>query len=245
MAKTCIVCGAARRQTKEHAVPKWFANLKPENALVRAEGEHRNVQNWDIITNKVELKVGGCCTDCNSGWMSRLEGDSKPVLLPLIAGREVHLTADEQRLISAWAVKTPMVLECSGARSRVKYFSQNERSNLRVHRRLPPSTAVFLAGYRGRHAFRASENPAVFFDDTGRFDGYSSTTAFGSLVVQVFSFRRQSGNRLFRVSGNFDEAEVQIWPCRATVVWPPEEVFADEGFEAYTGRWIVNTNSEA
>ena len=189
MARVCIFCCGEARQTKEHAVPQWFAKLKPANVSVRVEGEHRNVQKWDILTDKVELKVRGCCTECNSGWMSDLEDEARPILLPLIGGQEVQLVVSAQRVIATWAMKTVMVLEYSSASSRLNYFSQEEREALRSERRLPYSTAVFLAGYLGRHAFRASEYPLVFSEGGRRFTGYSSTTVFGSLVVQAFSFR--------------------------------------------------------
>jgi len=239
MPKECIFCGRTQRQTKEHAVPLWFAKLKPANYSVRVEGEHRNIRKWNFLSDKVELKVRGCCTRCNSGWMSDLEQEAKPVLLPLVAGAEVHLPGSAQSVIARWAIKTVMVLEFSSASSRGKYYSQTEREALRAGR-LPGSTLVFLAGYRGQHAFQATEHPLTFSDTARTFPGYSSTTTFGSLVLQVLSYRERAGSRWFKVSGNFDKAEVQVWPIRGEVLWPPEEVFEDDALESYATRWIVN-----
>lgn len=245
MTRVCSFCGGAGRQSKEHAVPQWFAKLKPETASVRVEGEHRNLRKWDIVTDEVDIKVGGCCIDCNTGWMSQLEDEAKPFLLPLLAGNEIELTPDSQETIATWAVKTCMVLEFSGAASRVKFFTQNEREALGRERRIPSSTAVFLAGYRGRHAFRASECPLVFSEAGHKFDGYSATMVFGALVLQVFTFRSSPGERVFQISGSFENTEIQIWPTRDVLIWPPEVVFDDDGIDDYSNRWVVKSGSEA
>ncbi len=236
MKSKCIFCGGLSRQTKEHAIPQWCANLKPANVRVRMEGEHLNIRKWDILTDKVEIKVGGICVECNSGWMSRLESEVKPLLLPLLEGKEVQLSVMTQRVIATWAIKTVMVLEFSSASSRPKYFSQKEREALCSHQIIPGSTAVFLAGYQGQHPFRGSEHPVEFYDGKQHFTGYSSTTVFRFLVVQVFSYRAEGGQRLFRVA-DFPQAEIQVWPAKEQVIWPPQEIFDDGGIEMYTKRW--------
>ncbi len=58
------------------------------------------------------FQQGHICKKCNCGWMSELEGQTAPVLTPLISGKRslFELSVDESLLISRWAVKTALVL---------------------------------------------------------------------------------------------------------------------------------------
>ena len=222
-----------------------MAALKPENARVLVEGEHRGLRRWEFISDKVDLAVKGVCPTCNSGWMSDLENGCKPLLSELISGREVKLSRDDQRMLCVWATKTVMVMEFVGASTRTPYFSAEERKRLMSALAPANGTVVFLAGYVGRHAFWGTEHPLVFKDDRDQFPGYSATMGFGSVVIQTLSHRAPPGNRWFKVAGNFDPASMEIWPRQAeSIVWPPDEVFDDEGLRAFAKRWIV-TEGEA
>lgn len=52
------------------------------------------------------------CARCNNGWMSALECEAKPVLLPLVQGiRPVtSLTSNEKLLIARWSFKTAFMI---------------------------------------------------------------------------------------------------------------------------------------
>jgi hypothetical protein len=52
------------------------------------------------------------CRDCNNTWMSRLESEAKPLLLPLIEGMLAGgaLSIDERRLLARWAFKTAFMI---------------------------------------------------------------------------------------------------------------------------------------
>ncbi|HXS46692.1 MAG TPA: hypothetical protein VN756_04445 [Solirubrobacterales bacterium] len=50
------------------------------------------------------------CANCNSGWMSQLEGGVRPLLKPLIAGETIRVSAPERELLLRSALKTAAVL---------------------------------------------------------------------------------------------------------------------------------------
>ena len=58
-----------------------------------------------------QLLVRAVCGQCNNGWMSRLEAETKPVLGQLIVGKKAWLTEDDQHIIARWSVKTAAVLQ--------------------------------------------------------------------------------------------------------------------------------------
>lgn len=192
------------------------------------------------LSDKVDLIVKGVCAECNSGWMSTLENGCKPLLTELLHGREVKLSRDEQRTLCIWVTKTVMVMAFLGSSTRAPYFTADERKQFTFAPAPAKGTVVFLAGYVGRHAFWGTEHPLVFKDDTGEFPGYSATMGFGGVVIQTFSHRAAPGNRWFKVAADFDVASIEIWPRQTeSVVWPPEEVFDDEGLRAFAERWMT------
>jgi hypothetical protein len=57
------------------------------------------------------FRLNRICEDCNSGWMSRLEGRAKPVIKSLISGdaKLTSLDTERRRLLARWAGKIAIV----------------------------------------------------------------------------------------------------------------------------------------
>jgi hypothetical protein len=52
------------------------------------------------------LQLRKVCRSCNGGWMGRLESQAKPVLTPMILGRQQStLSIDDQATIANWVAK--------------------------------------------------------------------------------------------------------------------------------------------
>ena len=60
--------------------------------------------------------LGGVCTCCNTGWMSRLEDSAKPLMTSLIRGGRTAfgLSKEERALIAFWACKTGYAIAQAG-----------------------------------------------------------------------------------------------------------------------------------
>jgi hypothetical protein len=74
----------------------------------------------DLRKHAVSAFVAGTvCGACNNGWMSRLEGDAKPVLKPLIEDphRLENLNLNQRALIARWTLKTAAMLNRASAYS--------------------------------------------------------------------------------------------------------------------------------
>ena len=111
--RTCVFCGqgiAPGERSREHVIPQWLldhlhireaaitpTHTKPDGAMVS--------QRSHTLEN---LQEGRVCGTCNSGWMSKLESDAMPLLIPLFSGAKtvVELTAEERTTVLRWAAKT-------------------------------------------------------------------------------------------------------------------------------------------
>src|SRR5688572_18801841 len=91
--RICVFCGqqiALGERSREHVIPQWLldhlgirkaaitpAHTKPDGTLVS--------QRSHTLEN---LQEGRVCETCNTGWMSTLETEAMPLLIPLFAGEK-------------------------------------------------------------------------------------------------------------------------------------------------------------
>ena len=233
---TCAFCDQPGKRSKEHAIPQWISDLKPQNVRLRTEGQHVGVKEWVTVTDKIQIITRAFCVECNTGWMSKLEDSAKPNLLQLIGGSEISLSAGTQATISSWAVKTAMVMEFTSASSKRLYFTPQERKQFSKNLQTPGNTFVFLASYVGPHFVWADEHCRTINAGGTTFPGYFATMVLGKLVLQIFSHRGHSGIR-WSHGQDFSSAEIQVWPAVTNTIWPPEEVLDQTGLEQYALRW--------
>jgi hypothetical protein len=131
----CRFCGRTDL-TREHIWPRWLRKyLKYDDTGHHGHGTggvemqgrigtlHPNsvrFRTGDIRSRKVRL----VCRKCNSEWMSRLQQKAKPLLLPLIRGEWIDLSANDQKIISSWAIMFTMVIELLDPRTDAHSFDQ-------------------------------------------------------------------------------------------------------------------------
>jgi len=111
--RRCLFCGATvggAERAREHVVPEWLrlhldandemvyqATAATSDRLIDQEREH-------ALSAFVEGQV---CRPCNNGWMSALENEAKPFLIPLIAGESsLGLNDSARRVLARWTAKT-------------------------------------------------------------------------------------------------------------------------------------------
>ena len=109
----CFFCGREAKLTREHVIPRWLR--KPLRDEVRFKGgvwlrsslpSERSPMYRARRTDSVLKRV---CGGCNAGWMSRLEGEVRPLLIPLIEGEAIRLTEASRLILVRWALKTAAV----------------------------------------------------------------------------------------------------------------------------------------
>jgi hypothetical protein len=156
----CIFCGSPDL-TKEHIFPRWSHKYmaprkrgrvisqvgtiyhdRDERRLVKLPGQ---VRDW-----RVKCVCGGTHLTCNGGWMRRIEDMAKPILVPLIQGKQRHLSASDQIIVATWAVLKAMISE---------YHPTSQVSTHWTQRRLietkgvPPTNgwSVWIGNYKRKH----------------------------------------------------------------------------------------------
>jgi hypothetical protein len=226
---TCAFCGyTGKKFAPEHWAPQWLSReLAPD---IRAGVMHRIGDTPTFGARLFEVRLPHVCDDCNHGWLSDLENQSKPHVLPFILGNAPDPDKTDIRLVLRWCYFKAISLEL-GRPPEHRPTHDSSVYGAFKESRVPPSPNCSLAlGYRDITTtspvflwwqsngldFSASEPgvPAV--------DGYHTTAVIGYLVIDVF------GTGL-PVNLNVEHGEGfnVLWPLGATFTWPPDKRFKD------------------
>lgn len=241
--KQCIFCGG-QPVSKEHLFAEWLIPLFPRDASTshtfgtfnwrdgNASGSPYQPTTQPRQGHVGSKKVRVVCQPCNSGWLSRLEERTKPILIPMICGDRCNLTPEYQQVLSAWAAKTSTVADCVLPRD--NRISQDEKVWI-MERQEPPQTwHVWIAAYNGE-----SWRDLALYQHRGKLQSSpvrSPTINFHYIHSTTFGL----GHMLFLVVGTtWDQIHTkftgleghglfQIYPTRArSILWPPTQILAD------------------
>jgi hypothetical protein len=142
-------------RAKEHVIPAWLQEALGERYedLTRCIADSANDQ---VVGRRQHIfdrfQQGHVCENCNHGWMSALEGQTAPVLTPLINGQRspFELSVGESLIISRWAVKTALVLSSvtmdASTRDFTGLLQLRDRSD-----HIPDRWGVFVGTQPSRH----------------------------------------------------------------------------------------------
>jgi hypothetical protein len=180
---------------------------------------------WPTV--KPELIVKHLCANCNNGWMSRLEGETKPIATSLLDDMLEALDSTIQAILAVWAVKTAMVLEAVYP-ARPWFYTDSEREHMRLTRAIPPLTEVWVAKCIDQPNLFSVAND-LWSDDSGLgVRARLTTMAFGALAVQVLTLRPPSDNpetthlTYDTSDGPWANVLVPVWPINSIPhAWPP------------------------
>jgi hypothetical protein len=180
-----------------------------------------------------ELKVRTVCKPCNGGWMSDLEGANIPLIAPRMDDISGFLDRSEQGTVSAWAVKTAMVLDSTTMGVKPIFYTQQERNDMRLSSQIPPRTFVWLARYMGRNTLGCGSIEANHMSQWGATKGRISTFIIGSLALQVMTVHFADAHNSHRsvridpIPGPWPEILIAAWPASWRNYWPPILAFDD------------------
>ena len=159
MPRTCIFCQgpSSARGHGEHVFPRWinaiFEEIPPIDATQQPEWkrgvidfvkDERHDQVWSAA-EIASLTTKHVCNACNTTWMSKLEGEARPLLTPMIRGQGRKLTQAQQLVAAQWATKTVMVAEPTLDSDEGDHFSDDERRSIMLGT-IPGSLLIFAAG---------------------------------------------------------------------------------------------------
>lgn len=208
-ARSCVFCGleiAPGERSREHVIPQWLldhlgirraaitpSHTKPDGTVVS--------QRSHTLEN---LQEGRVCERCNTGWMSTLETEAMPLLVPLFSGDKtvVELTAPERVTVARWAAKTT--------------FALNSASN--YLKNVPPEhfTAIRTAFPRGLAVFGQQHHNTLPF--------YWLQTSAWHMTVPEHSRIREAPPSSYKVTLQFGKLLLLVahWPLEGWRygLWP-------------------------
>lgn len=250
--KRCLFCGQAGQITKEHAWPKWLGadiHVFPTQST-QTTGFGRSAE--DVIKEKPNLvvskqgsvlttRIREVCARCNSGWMSRLESDARPLLKRLWApsypfGR-TSISHAGATTLAAWATKTAWVRERVDGPSRTT--TPVMRRALMDSLRPPDLTTVWFARHKGQMNFGAYVAELEVTRAEDRWDTVDRrrvlicAMAFRGLAVTV---RTDSGPGVSQMELP-QRAWRRLWPTGSSVQWPPSLAVGDADVRASAAQF--------
>jgi hypothetical protein len=183
--------------------------------------------------------VRSVCESCNTGWMASLEGRVRPVLEPMIRGKTVSLTVEQQLDAATWASKTIIALESFEPTATVARME--DRRLVREQLRPPVHHLVRLA-YRSEYLEPVATKFAVARSESApdeRPDAFAVTLAVGFLIIQVWGGHgAETDGGLTRVGTKIGRA-IMVWPPVLGVVsWPPAHAIEDNEFDEFASEVI-------
>jgi hypothetical protein len=122
MSRLCIFCSKqSKSRSREHVIPKWLWPLVGITKLSPIRSVHKGRIGPSgsppfVIKDLADKVIGGfvegrVCTQCNTGWMSKLENAVKPFLTTIL---DIPTLVDEwpiedRGVLARWVVKTALM----------------------------------------------------------------------------------------------------------------------------------------
>ena len=110
----------------------------------------------------LDAQVHVVCSDCNSGWLSQIQNDAKPILIPLFEGGTITLEQTAQQMVATWVAMSTMTGEHLSQEQRRLAIPQSDRTWL-IERRIPPPGWCIWIGHYPRQ-----ENPTQWVKASSR-----------------------------------------------------------------------------
>lgn len=229
----CLFCDNTA-DSKEDVLPVWIQEKlggKKRPVVTGFYGYH------PILAQGVKpsVKTRCVCSDCNLGWMCRLESEARPILGPLMEDIHLPLDRERKRIIAKWSVKTAMTMTALNRRQRQNFYYRHECIRFQQSWTFPRHTRIWLGRYGGRADGglygvegwdRNPKDPKVTHF-------YISTIVFKHVIVQVLSihvwdYLEGSTIAIPRYGGPWEESLLDLSSTK-NLFWPPPLSFTDDG----------------
>ncbi len=242
--RQCLFCGKPA-DSKEHLWSDWILkSLKSRNPIVQKVGK---APPSNPFTGAVTVRC--VCTECNNGWMSRLEARIKPLVGSLMQDISAPLDAEQQKDVSLWALKTAMVVEATKSRDIARCYQHADCEQLRLNSSVPPRTKIWLGRFSGSGLLATGTDIWLNVSEVPKAaHGCVTTIIVGHLAIQVLTTHipAKYDNETINVSckmGPWNELLIDVWSLADSVMWPPARSFTNDGgplsFIALRDRWKI------
>ena len=245
----CFFCGRSDSQpSKEDVLAKWIVR--------EYDAATPTITVTDGETGKVRKARGNAgiltyapCHRCNTGWMSRLEKEVKPIIIELMKGNNLLLTSSMKLVLSKWLLKTCSLYDYT--KNGRSFFNSAERKHLFEQGLIPRNAHISAARYVGdsrQHSNRATGMRGQIHRTTFRspdkktaVEGCWITIVIEQAAFQLFALREDQlqENVEFTVNLSYDWSHhtIQIYPSIQNSQWPPEFALNDSELKTFMERW--------
>lgn len=241
----CAFCPEIAELTGEHLWSDWIGSaLGIRKYLITekfADGSHRSYPK-----KRLNVKAKVVCGNCNSGWMSRLENNTKPFLHDMVLfGSAVQLNPTQVALLAAVSFKNAVVADHMHDNS-PRFFSFAVRQRFAKTLNLPEGVQMWLSIMQRQRGLFKSGDLKTKPGARGGFEINLFTYGVAHLVVQVTTTRwtKIAHRRNLPPPGLtqhpfWDDASTPFWPARGseTIGWPPPRSLGDDMVETFADRW--------
>jgi hypothetical protein len=243
--RQCLFCDQTAK-TKEHLWPDWVLRSLHVSGPIR----HSIGKSAPVLLAAPELQSRCVCRDCNNGWMSQVEDQSRPLVGSLMHDISLWLDLSRQFAVAVWSVKTAMVVESVRGATHRPYYSSPEREQLRSASSVPTRTNIWLGRFSGNSIGAFGTDLRLDFEGIqGAAHGLATTLIVGHLAIQVLSVRTVPAYNMRPIevrpkNGAWDRLLTSIWPAAGTVRWPPELTFTNGGalpIASLMDRWRIGS----
>jgi hypothetical protein len=197
------------------------------------------------------VKIRAVCSDCNNGWMSRLETEVRPFLEPLVKGEPVALDHEQMMVIARWVALKCIILESGVPTESLTPLA--DRIALKSTGTIPPYCHVYVANHdnpvgvgmlRHSHAIAlSSSGPSPPLD--GMHKNIHTVTFFaGRIFVHAIIARIDDFALERKVMFPALYTSSRIWPPdHYELVWPREPIFTTKQVETFADSLSLYLNA--
>jgi hypothetical protein len=247
----CIFCNN-ESGSEEHLWAAWMHRLMKFGPLKVQEGNDP-----ETIEADPEKTINTVCHPCNNTWMSQLEEKNIPSLRPMMQNQPTTIDPGRQRLLTEWAVKTAMVLDSiKPGIGNEKFYTDAERLNMRLTRKIPERTRIWLGAMTEPHLGSFGTDLAIFGNNgTVRIGtGIATTIVVGHFAIQVVTehifpqFAAENVTEVQPRAGDWENMLIELYPKKQKKVeWPPKKPFTNggpQGLAYLMHRWRMGQKVE-
>jgi|SRR5277367_1161364 len=232
MPKECIFCEKSSG-SKEHLWAAWIHRQKQFGSIRVAIGDSAS-----IVDNNPEQTIDTVCRKCNNEWMSLLEQDNREVIIGFLRDKPSLLNLKQQTMLSAWAVKTSMVLDSVKHQLPAPlFYDKLECVAMRLNQGIPERTRIWIGRYCESSLGADGTDVRIISADSLKY-GVATVSTFvvGYMAIQVVTMHIYPEYVASNVEdvqpkpGDWSNMLISLWPISApTIAWPPRITFRNSG----------------